>query len=85
MVKNGEALQTATEALTARINDDRITRLVAHLESITDSGAGIMADGKKVSDAATAAYLKPVRWYAQPFKKSGELIDIGAAVARHTP
>ena len=38
-----------------------------------------------VTRKAAADYLRPVPWYMQPVKKGGELIDIGAAIARHTP
>lgn len=53
--------------------------------SMTGSWAGISGDARKVADKATVDYLKPVPWYLWPVKRSGELLDVGAAIARHTP
>lgn len=58
---------------------------LGNVQSITGSAAAITDDARKVSDKATADYLKPVPWYLWPVKRSGELLDVGAAVARHTP
>jgi len=55
------------------------------VQGIAASGDGILADGRKVADKATADYLKPVKWYMQPIKKSSDLLDIGGAIARHIP
>ena len=56
-----------------------------NVESVTNSTAGIVADARKVSDKVTANYLKPVPWYMWPLKRMGEVWDISAAIARHTP
>jgi hypothetical protein len=71
--------------LNMRLADPRIAEILQSFKAMSGDGAGILADGRKVADKATADYLKPVRWYMQPVKKGGELIDITAAIARHTP
>ena len=58
---------------------------LADLRGMADSGNGVMFDFREVADKETANYLKPVRWYMQPVRRFGEVWDIGAAVARHTP
>lgn len=75
----------AAASLDSRLRDPHIDALMQHIAGMTASGDGILADGKKVADKATADFLKPVPWYMQPVKRGGELIDIGAAIARHTP
>lgn len=60
-------------------------RTMKFTADMSESGAGIMADARRVSDKETADFMKPVKWYMQPIKKAGDIIDIGAAVARHTP
>ena len=67
------------------INQPSLTGTLTNVQSITQSAAGISEDARKVADKATADYLKPVPWYLYPVKRSGQLLDIGAAVARHTP
>lgn len=62
-----------------------ITETFGNVASVTGSAAAISADARKVSDKMTADYLKPVPWYLWPVKRGGQLLDIGAAVARHTP
>lgn len=74
-VDDFDALVTAQDWLTA----------LHHIDGMAASGDGILADGRKVADKATADFLRPVPWWKQPIKKGGELIDIGAALARHTP
>lgn len=58
---------------------------IANADKMTQAWAAISVNGQKVSDKLTADFLKPVPWYMQPVKKGGELIDIGAALARHAP
>ena len=38
-----------------------------------------------VTRKAAADYLRPVPWWQQPIKKGSQIIDITAAIARHTP
>lgn len=78
-------LQQNSADLNTILKDAAITGTAENFAAITDSWAGISADGRKVADKVTADYLKPVPWYMQPFKKSSDILDIGAAIARHTP
>lgn len=55
------------------------------LSAAINDGAGIVGNGRKISDKVTADFLKPVPWYMKPIKRGGELIDIVAAAARHVP
>jgi hypothetical protein len=58
---------------------------VSNGAAITGNANGIVGDFRQIADKETKDYLKPVPWYLYPVKKGGELIDIGAAVARHIP
>lgn len=62
-----------------------LTGTVTNVDNMTASWAAISANGQKITDKMTADYFKPVPWYMYPVKKGSELLDIGAAVARHTP
>lgn len=84
----GDVAKTLNDRLASQTVTDaaaNFARTVKFAADITESGAGIMADGKKVADKETADFLKPTRWYMQPVKKASDILDIGAAVARHTP
>lgn len=80
-----EAYTQSGKDLDVILKDKAIHETFVNLQSATRSGAGILADGKKVADEATRKFLMPVPWWKQPISKGGELIDIGAAIARHTP
>jgi hypothetical protein len=56
-----------------------------NVSTVTQNASVISSDFRQVSNKATADYLKPTKWYMQPIKRFGEIWDIGAAVARHTP
>jgi hypothetical protein len=58
---------------------------ISNVDSMTAAWARISTNGARVTDKMTADYFKPVPWYLYPVKKGSELLDIGAAVARHTP
>lgn len=62
-----------------------LTHTIVNVDDLVGSWAAISADGRKVTDKMTADYFKPTPWYLYPVKKGSELLDIGAAVARHTP
>lgn len=62
-----------------------LTDTLGNVATITGNAAAITTDGRKVSDKMTADFLKPVPWYMWPIKKGSQLLDIGSAVARHTP
>lgn len=67
------------------IRQPALADTIGNVSSMTASWAAISIDGRRVTDKVTADYLKPVPWYLWPVKRSGELLDIGAAVARHAP
>jgi hypothetical protein len=69
----------------AFINQKPLTETLGNIDRLTGEWAAISGDFRQVSDKTTADYLRPVPWYLWPVKRSGELLDIGAAVARHTP
>lgn len=62
-----------------------LTATISNVDAMTAAWAATSGDLRKVADKMTADYFKPVPWYLYPVKKSSELLDIGAAVARHTP
>ena len=79
------ALTEMTYSLNARITDPQIDHILGNVAAVTDGGNGILVDARKISDYETAKFLKPVPWYMQPIKKSSDILDIGAAIARHVP
>jgi len=64
---------------------DAIDKSLQNFAAMTEQSNAILADFRKVADKETAEWLKPVPWWKRPIQKGGALIDIGAAVARHTP
>jgi hypothetical protein len=58
---------------------------LSNVDALTAAWARISTNGAKITDKMTADYFKPTPWYLYPIKKGSELLDIGAAVARHTP
>lgn len=62
-----------------------LTATLDNVAAVTGSAAAISADAHKVTDKMTADYLKPTPWYIWPVKRGSELLDVAAAVARHTP
>ena len=85
LTANGASLQTATDTLNDTLKRKAVGEMLDNLEGATGQGNAILGDLRQVADKARADYLRPVPWYMQPIKKSGQLIDIGAAIARHTP
>jgi hypothetical protein len=75
---NGASLQATTDTLNDTLKRQAIGKLL-------DNAAGISGDFRTIADKATADFIRRVPWWQQPIKKSGQLIDIGAAIARHTP
>jgi len=73
------------EDLDALLKDEAIHRTIANVAGMTDQGNAILFDFRQVADKETADWLRPVPWWKKPIQKGGALIDIGAAVARHTP
>ena len=74
-----------SDDLDALLKDNAIHQTFTSAAATLDNANGILADGRKVADKATADFLKPVPWWKQPLAKGGALIDITAAIARHTP
>jgi hypothetical protein len=67
------------------LNAPALSATVTNTAAMTGSWAAISFDAERVADKETKDFLKPVPWYLWPVKRSGEILDIGAAVARHTP
>lgn len=80
-----EASTLAVQHFDAVVQSPDLSRALSHANGMTESGDAILADFRKVADKETADWLKPVPWWKKPIAKTGQLIDIGAAVARHTP
>ena len=78
LTANGASLQETTDTLNDTLKRQAIGKLL-------DNAAGISGDFRTIADKATADFIRPVPWWQQPIKKSGQIIDIGAAIARHTP
>jgi hypothetical protein len=79
--KSGAALDNVNAFLKKKAIDDILTNTA----SITGSGADIMSDARRVTAKETADWLRPVPWWKKPIKRGGQIIDIVAAAARHTP
>lgn len=71
--------------LDALLKDQAIHTLLANLVSATSQGNAILIDFRQVADKARENYLRPIPWWQQPIHRAGDIIDITAAVARHTP
>jgi hypothetical protein len=78
LTANGASLQATTDTLNDVLKRPAIGKLL-------DNAAGISGDFRTIADKATADFIRPVPWWQQPIRKSGQLIDIGAAIARHIP
>lgn len=62
-----------------------ISRILDNTASMTESGAGILADGRKVTDKATSDYLSPQPWWKKVGRYASDAFDYGALFARHAP
>ena len=86
--RTGPLLDAYTQSgndLDALLKDHAVHETLDNVNDLTQNMAGVTLDLRKASDKATADYLRPVKWYMQPVRRFGEIWDIGAAVARHTP
>lgn len=86
--KLGLTIDASTQTIKdadARINDPNIAEIVKQWAAMSTSAAGLMADGKKVTDKATADYLSPKPWWRKLGAYAGDTYDYGALFARHTP
>ena len=75
----------AGDNLNAILRQKAIAEILANVDSMTGSGAEILADGKKVTDKATADYLAPQPWWKKAGRYASDAFDYGALFARHTP
>lgn len=80
-----EAATRTNVDFNALLEGPALKAVLTNTASMTDSGAGIMADGRKVTDKATADYLSPHPWYTKVGRYAGDAFDYGALFARHTP
>jgi ABC-type transporter Mla subunit MlaD len=83
--ETAEASTVTINSLNTRISDPHIDAILGHVDSTIDSLSGIMADGKKVTDKATADYLAPQPWWKKVARYASDTYDYGALFARHTP
>jgi hypothetical protein len=85
LTANGASLQATTDTLNDTLKRKAVGEMLDNLAGVTSHGNAIAGDFQQVADKARADFLRPIPWWQQPIKKSGQLIDIGAAIARHTP
>jgi hypothetical protein len=71
--------------LDALLKDRSLRATLDNVAGMTTQGGAILVDFRQVADKGREDYLKPVKWYMQPIHRAGDIIDITAAVARHTP
>ena len=85
LTENGASLQATTDTLNDTLKRKAVGEMLDNLAEATGQGNAILGDFRQVSDKARADYLRPVPWYMQPIHRAGDFLDIGAAIARHTP
>jgi hypothetical protein len=78
-------IEQSNADLQSLLESHAIQSTLDNVAAITANGNGVMVDFRKVADKETADWLKPVPWWKAPIAKGGQLIDITAAIARHTP
>ena len=86
--KAGPLLDAYTQSgndMDALIKRKAIGDLLDNLAGVTAHGNAIAGDFQQVADKARADYLRPTPWYLQPVHRAGDIMDISAAIARHTP
>lgn len=69
----------------ALLESKDLSDAIRHTNVTMEHVDAISEDAQKVADKVTADYLKPVKWYMRPVKYVGDIWDIGAAIARHSP
>jgi hypothetical protein len=85
LTANGASLQATTDTLNDTLKRKAVSEMLDNLAGATGQGNAILGDFRQVADKARADYLRPVPWYMQPVHRAGDVLDIGAAIARHTP
>ena len=83
LLNAGDAVQDIDTFI--KQNSPIVHTFLTNANGTLDSTNEIAYDFKQVADKETAEFLKPVKWYMVPIKRGGQLIDIGAAVARNIP
>ena len=82
---NGKALEITTDSLNARIGDKRIDSILDSFQSVSASGAGILADGRKIADKETAGYLKAHTPWGVVSRRLWGAYDITTWIAAERP
>jgi hypothetical protein len=78
------AASTATiQTFNGRLSDSRIDALLTSFRDMADNGDGIVADGRKVADKATADYVTPKPLWKRLTGYAGDTFDVAAFLARH--
>lgn len=85
LTRTGDRATKAVDNFNVLISQPSLIETLENVQGITANGNAIAADFRKVADHETEEFLKPVKWYMQPVKKGSQLIDILAAISRHTP
>jgi hypothetical protein len=75
----------ASDDLDTLLKRKAIGDLLDQFAGIATHGNAIAGDFQQVADKARADYLRKTPWYLQPVKRAGDIMDISAAIARHTP
>ena len=78
LTANGASLQATTDTINDILKRQAIGKLL-------DNAEGISGDFRTIADKATADFIRPVPWWQQPLKKSGDILDITGMIARHIP
>lgn len=74
---------TAGNSLNDLLRSRQIYGTLDNVNAMTLNANGILADGRKVADKATADYLTPQPWWKKGLRYSGDAADVGALFARH--
>jgi hypothetical protein len=85
-------LRTATLSVNAvavsvnnRVNSPYVTNMMASVSGMSAHWNAISGNFELVTNKFRKDYLAPTPWWKWPIKEFGNTMDIGAAIARHTP
>lgn len=86
------SVQDDADAIRDRVSDKRVDELIdrlngtaKHVQGMSESGDTILKNGARVSTKLADDFTKPVPWWKWPIKKMGDIFDIGAWAAQHSP
>lgn len=85
LARDADSANKTVTDFDALVSSPDLSHALSHVDGMAASGDGILADAKKVADKETADWIKTRPWWQAPIAKGGQLIDITAAIARHTP